>query len=636
MSVQRITQNINLESRENFILFYGNVNDQFCSNDLIYGNIDQMLWKYFNLQGYQKIIFSNELKSLYFLDEKSLSLCLLEQENNQTYELIEGPLGNVMLLDKIAVTLDNKTNQQNNFFNIDLSDKDAKKEENIALLQLLNSAILEQIPTIFIIKNIENITEKNYTKETVNSFCQMLKEFSSISSNLNNKCVIIFNKSQLDKIIEVIEKNKLSFLNEYISFKKNSDYENLIKINFPTSDEINNLIHHFRILDKLQIDWSLVDNISNFLENQEMPLKFLYRKLKTIKQNEILDKTLLLKWHKEGFWEKSTEFIINNLDKQFCIRELLLDYFKTIYYRKDIINTLLDKLELWFSIKKKKNILSLLFLGNSGSGKKYTIKCMVEALKSLGYEFYSFAMSEYKEYEDIIDVFKSNFEKNEVSLFEKLQKKNKLIILFDEIDISHQNILKSITNILNRGFLISNSELKFDDCIFCFTINSNLENIFSKEENFFENKLDRIESQNLIKSILIKNEIIPELCKKIDLFLLYDKLNAFALVEILEQKVKNIALEYNIEIISIDPVFLADIMKKTDTLGTKGLYNYLLEEIGNLLIKYNKDFPKSDKTILQKNKKGIKFIPFNEFYNILSRESVFKTAVDIYNKNTLI
>ena len=167
MPVQRITQNLNFNSRENIIIYYGNIDDQFCSNDLVYANIEQMIWKYFFNQGYKRIIFSNGLKNLYFLDKESLSLCLakeIKEISQENSELTEGPLGNLMLLDKIEINLDTNTSQQNKFFNIDLS-KDKNKDDDIALLQLLNSAILEAIPTIIIIKNIESISEKNYTKE---------------------------------------------------------------------------------------------------------------------------------------------------------------------------------------------------------------------------------------------------------------------------------------------------------------------------------------------------------------------------------------------------------------------------------------------------------------------------------------
>jgi len=614
MPVQRITQNLNFNSRENIIIYYGNIDDQFCSNDLVYANIEQMIWKYFFNQGYKRIIFSNGLKNLYFLDKESLSLCLakeIKEISQENSELTEGPLGNLMLLDKIEINLDTNTSQQNKFFNIDLS-KDKNKDDDIALLQLLNSAILEAIPTIIIIKNIESISEKNYTKETLNYFFNLMEEFTLIYSNLNNKCVILFNEFEINKIVEVIEINKLSFLNEFISLNKYS-HENIIKINYPNSSEINNLINHFRILYKLKVYYLLLEKICEFLESQEIPLKRLYRKLKSIKENEVLDKNILLKWYREGFFEKTSEFLINNIGKQFSIRKLLQDNFKKIYSKDENINILIDKLELWFSLKNKKNILSLFFLGNIGTGKKYTIKCMSKALKSLAYDFYSFNMSDYKEYDNIIDLFKSNFEKKKISLFEKLKKKNKLIILFNDIDLSHQNILNSIVYIINRGFLISDDyELKFTDCIFCFSVNKNVENLFIEEFFSSKNKLDHIEFQNFIKSILIENKIIPELSKKIDLFLIYNKLPIFALVQILEDKIKQIAFEYNIEIVSISSEFLVDMIKITDTLGTNNLYNYLLEKIGNLLINYNKDFPDNNKAILEKNIKGIKIIPFDK------------------------
>ncbi len=56
----RLTSNLILDSGDRFILFYGNVNDEFCNDDLVFGNIDFMLWQYFREQGCQELSFSRE------------------------------------------------------------------------------------------------------------------------------------------------------------------------------------------------------------------------------------------------------------------------------------------------------------------------------------------------------------------------------------------------------------------------------------------------------------------------------------------------------------------------------------------------------------------------------------------------
>src|SRR4029078_5885618 len=108
MTINRLTKNIKPEHGEKFILLYGNINDDFCDNDLVFGNIDFMLWLYFKSQEYRRIIFFQGSKMIYFFDQESLRLCLPEQklngsnflkkENSISQQLTPGPLGNIMLL----------------------------------------------------------------------------------------------------------------------------------------------------------------------------------------------------------------------------------------------------------------------------------------------------------------------------------------------------------------------------------------------------------------------------------------------------------------------------------------------------------------------------------------------------------
>jgi hypothetical protein len=40
MTISRLTSDIRPEAGDRFILFYGKVNDEFCDDDLIFGNIE--------------------------------------------------------------------------------------------------------------------------------------------------------------------------------------------------------------------------------------------------------------------------------------------------------------------------------------------------------------------------------------------------------------------------------------------------------------------------------------------------------------------------------------------------------------------------------------------------------------------
>ncbi len=650
MAIGRLTENIKLDRGEKFILLYGNINDEFCDNDLVIGNIDFMLWRYFQCQGYQRIVFFQGSKMIYFFDQESLRLCLPEQKipvikPESVPELTSGPLGDLMLLDEEpgkeeiqlqTFSLINETNQEISPL------RNQRSMSYFGALQILDTIMLENIPTVVIFINSEELSPPNFGKEAFNLFQSQLKDWAQMPVRTLNKCVFIFQTPQIEKIKEVIDNNRLSFLLNYIWFKEKADKNNIIEIGFPDTGEINNLIHHFRLLHNLKVDWEILEKLIEFLAKQDINLRNWYVKLRTFDKNSVLNKEILLKWNDEHFMKNSTHFLIENLGKKFSISDLTGNL-SQVHCQEDSIPQIVESLELWFPIKQKKKPLSLFFVGTSGVGKTFTVKLLAESLKSIGYDYCSFRMTEYQEKESVSNLIGSPTgyigSEEEPKLFQALRKaKNKLVILFDEIEKAHPNILKALMQLLEEGSLSwSKGEGDFRNCILCFTSNAQMKRVVDEKSKWINmgHKSDELEFQNSIRDILFESGIAPEICRRIGLFLVYNPLNPQSIMKIALQEIDILAKEYELDVLYTAPEFLADIAKRAagSIYGVGSFHGYLSGKIGNLLVNYQKQFPQFNQVIIIKNDNALEVLHAEKNINYDKANSLIK-ASDIYNLDT--
>jgi hypothetical protein len=635
MTICRLTKNINLDRGEKFILLYGNINDDFCDEDMVFGNIDFMLWRYFHRQQYKRIIFFQGSKMIYFFDQESLRLCLPEQklngnnivkeESTPSGQLISGPLGNIMLLNDSSET-------GNPVYPV----RPVRSMSYIGALQILDTIMLENIPTVIIFNNAEDISPQNFGQEAFNLFQSQLKDWSQTRDRTMNKCVFIFQTPGLEKIKEVIETNKLTFLTNFIWFKEKFDNpNNLLPVGFPDIDEINNLVHHFRLLHKLKVDWHLLENIVEFLARQEINLKSWYNKFQAIGSNAILNKEMLDKWNRENFMKNSSDFLIENLGKEFSISDLTGNLF-TVQNQDESISQIINRLELWYHRKNKKKPLMFFFVGSSGVGKTFTVKLLASSLKSIGYEYFPLRMAEFQEKESIINLT-GNGSGEEPRLFQALRRsKNRLLILFDEIEKAHPNILKSLSQLLEEGFLSwSRGDGDFRNCIICFTSGTQMKKVVEEKQKWLVlgNKIEDLEYQNSVKDILLEGGVAPEIGRAVDLFLVYNPLTAEAIMKIAQQEIEALACEYDLEVLYTDPEFLVDIARRTagSNYGAGSFQGYLSGKIGNLLSNYQKKFPRLKQVIIENNREGLQVVPVNS-EKLPDKIAVLEKALDIFEK----
>jgi ATP-dependent Clp protease ATP-binding subunit ClpC len=126
---------------------------------------------------------------------------------------------------------------------------------------------------------------------------------------------------------------------------------------------------------------------------------------------------------------------------------------------------------------KKRPIGSFLFLGPTGVGKTETSKALAEAYFGSDTRMIRFDMSEYQEISTISRLIGS-MEKNEPGLLAKAVLDNPFsVILLDEIEKAHPNILNLFLQVLDEGFLTDafGKKINFSESIIIGTSNAGAE-----------------------------------------------------------------------------------------------------------------------------------------------------------------
>lgn len=198
---------------------------------------------------------------------------------------------------------------------------------------------------------------------------------------------------------------------------------------------------------------------------------------------------------------------------------------------------------------------SFIFLGPTGVGKTQLTKEL--AYNLFGSEKYviKLDMSEYMEAFSTSKIIGAppgyiGFDE-ETSLTKKVRKNPYSIIVFDEIEKAHPDVLNILLQILDEGILTDSSgrKINFKNTIIIMTSNLGADKIIKERKLGFGNE-DTNENNKTIMNEL-KREFKPEFINRIDNIIIFNKLNNKDLIKIIDIILENVQerlLDKNIEL----------------------------------------------------------------------------------------
>jgi len=204
---------------------------------------------------------------------------------------------------------------------------------------------------------------------------------------------------------------------------------------------------------------------------------------------------------------------------------------------------------------------SFLFLGPTGVGKTEITKVLAQNLFGKEECVIKLDMSEYMEAFSVSKIIGSppgyvGFEQ-ESNLTKKVRKNPYSIIVFDEIEKAHSDVLNILLQILDEGILTDSSgrKINFKNAIIIMTSNLGAEKLIKEKRVGFGNS-SNIEENKIVMNEL-KKEFKPEFINRIDNIVIFNKLTTEDLIQILdiilkdlEQRIKDkkICLEVSEEV----------------------------------------------------------------------------------------
>jgi ATP-dependent Clp protease ATP-binding subunit ClpA len=262
---------------------------------------------------------------------------------------------------------------------------------------------------------------------------------------------------------------------------------------------------------------------------------------------------------------------------------------------------IINQLKSFLCLRNQKTPLVLFSVGPSGVGKTYTAEIIQAELEKMGYGYVKFNMGGYTQEHEVSKMVGSppGYEgsREEPLLFVERRTKGKLLVVLDELEKAHSNMIQRLLSLFDKGELDwKGKNYEFRDCIFILTSNAERDKVVKIKNDALKGVKVEKQELDILSSIKFQDaigEVIAqydggrkfslEFCGRIGQFLVYSPLGYQSIQEAVVEMIHSTGKEQlDINISIVDKALLEQLAKEAQ--NSKFGFRPVNKLIGNKLM----------------------------------------------------